>query len=102
VLVGGRNATLRRYLLEEFAAADLSAIDAVDHPDLDGNDPDNIVNRSLLRMGGHLELTGPLRLAMFGVNSRARRKDTTTDVFWAFAAACRNALARLEARQVIL
>jgi len=53
-------------------------------------------------MGGHLELTGPLREAMFEVNTRHRRKDTTTEVFWDVAAACRNALARLEAGQVIL
>jgi len=93
---------LKQYLLGEFAAAKLHAIDAVDHPGLDGNDTDNIANRTLLGMGGHLELTGPLRSAMFGVNSRPRRKDTTTEVFWDFAAACRNALARLEAGQVIL
>ncbi len=53
-------------------------------------------------MGGHLELSGALRAAMFGDNTRPRRKDTTTEVFWAFVAACRNALARLEAGQVIL
>jgi phage replication-related protein YjqB (UPF0714/DUF867 family) len=102
VLVGGRNATLKRRLLDGFAAAGLGAIDAVDHDELNGDEPTNIANRTLLGMGGHLELTGPLRLAMFGVNSRPRRKDTTTEVFWAFAAACRNALARLEAEQPIL
>ncbi len=31
-----------------------------------------------------------------------RRKDTTTEVFRDFVTACRNALARLEAGQVIL
>jgi phage replication-related protein YjqB (UPF0714/DUF867 family) len=102
VLVGGGNATLKQHLLGEFAAADVKAIDAAGHPNLDGNEPANIANRTLLGMGGHLELTGPLREAMFGVNSRPRRKDTTTELFWAFAAACRNALARLEAQQVIL
>src|SRR6266568_2687525 len=102
VLVGGRNATLKQYLLDEFAVVKLHAIDAAGHPNLDGSDPDNIANRTLLGMGGHLELTGPLRSAMFGVNSRPQRKDTTTEVFWDFAAACRNALARLEVGQVIL
>jgi phage replication-related protein YjqB (UPF0714/DUF867 family) len=102
VLVGGRNVTLRRHLLEEFAAAELDAVDAAGHPDLDGNDPANIANRTLLGMGGHLELTGALREAMFQENTRPRRKDTTTEVFWAFVAACRNALARLEAGQAIL
>jgi hypothetical protein len=53
-------------------------------------------------MGGHLELTGALRDAMFTGNRRPRRKDTTTKVFWDFAAACRDALARLGATQAIL
>jgi phage replication-related protein YjqB (UPF0714/DUF867 family) len=102
VLVGGRNATLKQHLLDEFAAAELDAIDAVDHDALNGDEPANITNRTLLGMGGHLELTGPLRLAMFEVNTRPQRKHTITKVFWAFAAACRNALARVEAAQTIL
>jgi phage replication-related protein YjqB (UPF0714/DUF867 family) len=102
VLVGGRNATLKQLLLGEFAAAGLDAIDAADIDELNGDEPANIVNRTLLGMGGHLELTGPLRTAMFSRNTRAQRKDTTTGVFWAFTAACRSALIRLEAGQVIL
>jgi phage replication-related protein YjqB (UPF0714/DUF867 family) len=102
VLVGGRNATLKQHLLAELDAAGVQAIDGAGHPDIDGSEPGNIVNRTLLGMGGHLELTGPLRQAMFGTNTRPRRKDTTTEVFWAFTAACRNALARVEAGQVIL
>ena len=42
-----------------------------------------------------------IRLAMFEENTRPRRKHTTTLVFWAFVAACRAALARLEAEQVV-
>jgi phage replication-related protein YjqB (UPF0714/DUF867 family) len=101
VLVGGRNATLKQLLLGELAAV-AEAVDADGHPNLNGNEPANIVNRTLSGMGGHLELSGALREAMFTVNTRPRRKDTTTEVFWDFAAACRNALARLEAGQVIL
>jgi hypothetical protein len=37
-------------------------------------------------LGGHLELTTPLREAMFLVNTRAERKHTTTEVFWSNAA----------------
>jgi phage replication-related protein YjqB (UPF0714/DUF867 family) len=95
VLVGGRNAAFKRYLLEAFAAAGFSAIDAVDRESLDGDEPDNIVNRTLLGMGGQLEITTPLRSAMFGVNTRPQRKNTTTGVFWDFVAAARSALARL-------
>jgi phage replication-related protein YjqB (UPF0714/DUF867 family) len=104
-LVGGRNPTLKRLLLEELNAPrtpQLSAIDAAPFEGLNGDSVCNIVNRTFLGMGGHLELTSPLRLAMFEVNTRARRKHTTTAVFWAFVDACRAALARLEAKQVVL
>jgi phage replication-related protein YjqB (UPF0714/DUF867 family) len=101
VLVGGRNDTLKRYLLEAFGE-EVPAIDATGHKLLDGRERGNIVNRTLLRMGGQLELTTPLREAMFEENTRPRRKHTTTEVFWTFVAACRAALARLEADQVIL
>ena len=101
VLVGGRNQALKQYLLEAFAVEQVEAVDALPVRALNGDDADNIVNRTLLGMGGHLELTTPLRLAMFEVNTRADRKNTTTPVFWAFVAACRAALARLEAEQVV-
>jgi len=102
VLVGGLNSAFKQHLLDEFAAADIDAIDAVDRDSINGDEPTNIANRTLLGMGGHLETTAPLRRAMFVDNSRPRRKDTTTAVFAAFTTACRNALARLEARQEIL
>lgn len=101
VLVGGRNPTLKQYLLEELDRVDLSAVDAAPICALNGDEVTNIANRTLLGMGGQLELTTPLRLAMFEVNTRAQRKHTTTPVFWAFVAACRAALERLEAEQVV-
>jgi len=102
VLVGGRNDVLKGHLLGEFEKADLDAIDAVDHEALNGDEATNITNRTQLGMGGHLEITGPLRSAMFDDDSRPQRAHTTTKVFWDFVAACRNALARLEAGQEIL
>jgi phage replication-related protein YjqB (UPF0714/DUF867 family) len=102
VLVGGRNQTLKQRLLEEFAAAELTAMDAAHLEQLNGDEEENIVNRTLLGMGGHLELTGPLRSAMFDDDSRPQRKHTTTKVFWEVTTACRNALARIEAEQPIL
>jgi phage replication-related protein YjqB (UPF0714/DUF867 family) len=101
VLVGGRNQTLKHHLLEAFADKDLEAVDALGVEALNGDDAGNIANRTLLGMGGQLELTTPLRLAMFEENTRPRRKHTTTPVFWAFVAACRAALDRLEAGQVV-
>jgi phage replication-related protein YjqB (UPF0714/DUF867 family) len=101
-LVGGCNATFKLHLLSELGAAGFQAVDASGNAPLAGEDADNITNRTLLRMGGQLEITGPLRAAMFTVDTRIERKDTTTQVFWDFVAACRNALARLEAAQPIL
>jgi phage replication-related protein YjqB (UPF0714/DUF867 family) len=95
VLVGGRNGTFKRHLLESFAAAGFSAIDAAGRESLGGDEPDNIVNRTLLGMGGQLEITTPLRSAMFGVNTRPDRKHTTTRLFWDFVGAARTALAKL-------
>ena len=91
--VGGRNATFKRYLLEELA--DFGAADAAGWESLDGNAPGNIANRTLLGMGAQLEITTPLRAAMFTTNNRAKRKTTTTPLFWSFVDAVRAAIARL-------
>jgi phage replication-related protein YjqB (UPF0714/DUF867 family) len=82
--------------------ADFDARDAGQHGELDGNDPCNIVNRTLLTRGAQLELSTPLREAMFTEFSRPRRKHTTTQLFWTFVAVCRDALDRLEAEQIPL
>jgi phage replication-related protein YjqB (UPF0714/DUF867 family) len=100
VLVGGANATLRGYLLDGLLDADFDARDAGGHGELDGNAKCNIVNRTLLGMGAQLELSTPLRDAMFTEHSRRRRKHTTTQLFWSFVAVCRDALDRLQAEQV--
>jgi phage replication-related protein YjqB (UPF0714/DUF867 family) len=102
VLVGGRNALLKRALLLAFSAVGIWAIDAIDHDAINGDEQTNIANRTLLGMGGHLEITGPLRLAMFEKNTREDRKNTTTCVFWDFVEACRNAIAQIEAAQRVL
>jgi phage replication-related protein YjqB (UPF0714/DUF867 family) len=101
VLVGGRNLALKELLLGALGRAGLDARDAASLGELNGDDPQNIVNRTLLGMGGQLELTTPLRRAMFEVDSRSRRKHTTTELFWTFVAACRDALDRLEVSQPV-
>jgi phage replication-related protein YjqB (UPF0714/DUF867 family) len=101
VLVGGRDRTLKDYLLAGFEDADLDAVDAGEHGELDGDDECNIVNRTLLGMGGQLELSTPLREAMFTEFTRSRRRHTTTPLFWTFVAVCRDALGRLEADRAV-
>lgn len=93
VLVGGRDAALRNALLTAYAGVGIVGIDATGNPDLAGTDPANIVNRTLTGAGAQLELTGPLREAMFTTNTRPRRRYTTTSAFWRFVEATRAALA---------
>ncbi|BEL06532.1 hypothetical protein Q0Z83_047230 [Actinoplanes sichuanensis] len=92
VLVGGRDTTLKTALLQAYSAAGVQAIDAVSVPDLNGDDPANIVNRTLTGAGAQLEMTTPLRTQMFGVNTRAGRKSSTLPAFWTFVDATRQAL----------
>jgi phage replication-related protein YjqB (UPF0714/DUF867 family) len=105
VLVGGatpdstRN-VLRDYLLAGLCDAQFDARDSAGNGELDGNASCNIVNRTKLGMGAQLELSTPLRDAMFTEHSRPRRKHTTTQLFWTFVAVCRDAIDRLEATQI--
>ncbi|MEV4756919.1 poly-gamma-glutamate hydrolase family protein [Micromonospora sp. NPDC049559] len=94
VAVGGRDTTLKGYLLQEYARVGVRALDARDLAAINGDEPENIANRTLTGAGAQLELTTPLRTAMFGTNTRAQRKNTTLPVFWDFVAATRVALAR--------
>jgi phage replication-related protein YjqB (UPF0714/DUF867 family) len=99
VLVGGGNDTFKTKLLTRLGAAGIRAIDAASVSELNGDEPTNIANRTLLGAGAQLELTTSLRLAMFGTNTRADRKSTTLPLFWSFTAATRAAIADLEATQ---
>ncbi|MER6302455.1 poly-gamma-glutamate hydrolase family protein [Kitasatospora sp. NPDC001539] len=103
VLVGGLNATLRKYLMEEFAAAGVRAVTASGEEEIAGIAPDNICNRSMLGMGAQLEMTTELRTAMFapGKNTRADRATNTLPLFWSFTNAVRTAIQRLEATQPV-
>ena len=101
VLVGGGDEDLRLLLLRTLDAAGLPVEDAAGRGELDGNSSLNIVNRTRRGKGAQLEVSKPLRDAMFTVNTRPRRKHTTTEVFWTFVAACRDAIDRFEADQVV-
>jgi phage replication-related protein YjqB (UPF0714/DUF867 family) len=102
VLVGGKDAVLGKQLRDGFRVAGLTVLDAAENAELDGDDPRNIVNRTRRGEGAQLELSTPLRDAMFTDIRRSRRKHTTTQLFWTFVAVCRDAIDRLEADQVVL
>lgn len=92
VVVGGRDTALKGRLMATMAAAGptvavdgrevrVAAVDGVTRPTLSGDHPDNMVNRTFSKGGAQLELTTPLRAAMFGTNTAAQRKHTTTPLF---------------------
>ncbi|MFC7531809.1 poly-gamma-glutamate hydrolase family protein [Actinoplanes sp. GCM10030250] len=93
VLVGGRDSTLKAALIEAYLAGGIGALDAAGVPDLNGDQPLNIVNRNLTGAGVQLEMTTPLRERMFGTHTRAGRKSTTKPLFWKFADVTRLVLA---------
>jgi phage replication-related protein YjqB (UPF0714/DUF867 family) len=108
VLAGGANPTLKDLLMTRLDDAHIKVQAVGRGAELDGDSPCNIVNRTLpvgdppAPLGGvQLELSTPLRDAMFTENSRPRRRHTTTEVFWTFVAACRDALDRFEAEPAI-
>jgi phage replication-related protein YjqB (UPF0714/DUF867 family) len=101
VLVGGADDLLRPLLLDALDDVHLPVEDAGPHGEVNGDKPCNIVNRTLRGKGAQLELSEPLRDTMFGDNTRPGRKHTTTQVFWTFVAACRDALDRFEANPEI-
>jgi phage replication-related protein YjqB (UPF0714/DUF867 family) len=102
VLVGGAaDETLRLDVRDALDGAGFKAIlPGAGDGELDGNKHCNIVNRTRLGAGIQLELSRPLREAMFGEFTRSRRKHTTNQVFWTFVAVCRDVIERLEADRV--
>ncbi|WP_334606505.1 poly-gamma-glutamate hydrolase family protein [Micromonospora sp. CPCC 205546] len=92
VLIGGLDVTLRELLRQEFVRVGIGVAQGTNDA-IDGTHPRNICNRTLSGAGAQLELTTPLRHAMFGTNTRAERKNTTQPRFWEFVSATRAALA---------
>ncbi|GAA2876098.1 hypothetical protein Acy02nite_75770 [Actinoplanes cyaneus] len=97
VLVGGLDSGLRAKavaaLRVAFANTDVQVRDAAGTPDLNGDEPGNIVNRNLRGAGLQLELTTPLRDRMFLTNTRKDRGSTVLQPFTDFVTATRAALA---------
>ncbi|MFY4716979.1 poly-gamma-glutamate hydrolase family protein [Streptomyces sp. LaBMicrA B280] len=91
VIVGGRDARLKRNLLAAFTkygltspAAksdwDVTVVLADPSTSIDGDDPANIVNRTRTGGGAQLEISTALRKAMFGDFSGAAKRRTTAGV----------------------
>ena len=94
IQLGGLDIELRDIVLEELTAAHLEAEIAA-NPLLDGSRPDNVANKT--RTGGcaQLEMGTSFRSSLFGINTRPRRRHTTTDKFRRLVSALRRAMNRV-------
>ncbi|MDX3073168.1 poly-gamma-glutamate hydrolase family protein [Streptomyces sp. NPDC088354] len=93
VLVGGADTAFAGQLTAALTDAGLHAVDASEVGELAGRSPANICNGTRRGRGAQLEITAPLRTAMFGTHTRAGRGGTTRPVFWSLVAAVRAAIA---------
>jgi phage replication-related protein YjqB (UPF0714/DUF867 family) len=94
IQVGGLDEELREIVLEELTAAGIPAELATD-PALNGDESDNIGNRTKVNGCAQLEMGTTFRSSLFGIDTRPRRKSTTNARFWTLAAALRAALSRV-------
>lgn len=94
IQVGGLDEKLRGIVLEELALAHLPAELATD-PLLNGDECDNIGNRTKVKGCAQLEMGTTFRASLFGTDTRPRRKSTTNAKFWTLVAALRAALSRV-------
>lgn len=88
VFLGGLDFSLRLKVATQLG---LSGFETDVHPDLPGEDPRNICNRSRACRGVQLELTRGLRRQMFADLSREGRR-SPTESFFLFVSALREAL----------
>ncbi|MQS34318.1 poly-gamma-glutamate hydrolase family protein [Streptomyces katsurahamanus] len=99
VVVGGSNTDFKNLLLAELGRAGFKALNGNTLPPLAGRDPENLCNRTMLGMGGQLEMTTELRESLFlegGFTREKRPTHTHPERFPAFANAVRTAIDLLE------
>lgn len=95
IQMGGRDHELRDIVLEELIAAGIAAELATD-PMLDGNQRDNIANKTKVHGCAQLEMGTCYRASLFGTDTRSQRKHTTNEKFWRLVGALRRAMSRVE------
>src|SRR5204863_8522481 len=94
IQVGGLDEELREIVLEELCAAHLPA-ELATNPLLNGDERDNIGNRTKTKGCAQLEMGTTFRASLFGIDTRPRRKSNTNRKFWTLVAALRGALSRV-------
>lgn len=90
IQIGGRDLVLRDIVLEELTVAGIP-VEITTNPDLLGEDPDNIANKTQLGGCVQLEMGTSFRASLFGTNTRPQRKNTTNPRFWLVVGALHNA-----------
>jgi phage replication-related protein YjqB (UPF0714/DUF867 family) len=93
--IGGLDTELKSIVLEELTVAGIPA--RVAAKKLDGNNPDNICNRTTIAAGVQLEMGATYRASLFapGCNTRELRKNNTNAAFWNLVGALRKAMSRV-------
>lgn len=92
-LIGGMNLAFKEILETQLQAAGFNAVQT-NFNMLDGNLPENIINRNSNPEGGaQFELTTSFRKLLYTSFSRKGRRKSTTTGFWNFVDATRNAIA---------
>jgi len=94
IQLGGLDHELRDIALQELEAAGIPAEITTD-PMLDGSLPDNIANKTKIGGCAQLEIGTSDRRALFGINTRPQRKNTTNARFWLLVQALRRSMSRV-------
>jgi len=93
IQIGGLDTELKSIVLEELTVAGIPA-QIASNPELNGNDPANICNRTTKGAGLQLEMGTTYRASLFapGCNTRELRKNNTNAAFCNLVVALRKAL----------
>jgi phage replication-related protein YjqB (UPF0714/DUF867 family) len=97
IQIGGRDTELMGIALEELTAAGIPAAISNDDADTNGNNPENICNKTTSGAGVQLEMGESYRESLFvpGCNTRELRKNNTNADFCKLVTALRKAMSRV-------
>lgn len=97
IQVGGLDMELRNLVLVELARARIAA-EITTNDDLDGQNPNNIANKTKVGGCAQLEMGTRYRASLYDTNTRPRRKHTTNAEFWRLVGALRRAMSQVAIR----
>ncbi len=97
IQIGGLDTELMNIVLEELTAAGIPAATSNDDADTNGNNPENICNKTTTGAGVQLEMGKTYRESLFapGCDTRELRKNNTNANFCKLVTALRKAMSRV-------